>query len=122
MPTNINQWVSTLFIDSSLHRLQSLVLIELKPDILMLIIRKQITLPRLCSLTIKELHDLKDLTAIYRFILALLMLTYCKISTMYSDVSISLPMSTKLSLLEYLIIDDPCTFNDSFLYTTADNF
>jgi hypothetical protein len=112
MPTNINQWVSTLFIDSSLHRLQSLVLIEPKPDILMLIIRKLITLPRLCSLTIKELRDLKDLTAIYRFILALLMLTYCKFSTMYSDVSISLPMSTKSSLLEYLIIDDPCTFNE----------
>jgi hypothetical protein len=114
MSTNINQMASTLFIDSSLHRLQSLVLIEPEPDTLMSILGKLIDLPRLCSLTIKELRHLKDLTDIYRLILALPMLTYYKISTstMYSNVSIPLPMSTKTSPLEYLIINDPCTFNE----------
>ncbi len=113
MSLNINQLVSTLFIDSSCYHLQSLVLIEPEPDTLMLILKKLINLPHLRSLTIEELPKLKDLTAIYRIILALPMLTYYKISTtLFSNVSISLPMSTKPSPLEYLIIDDPCTFNE----------
>jgi hypothetical protein len=112
MSNKINQLASILFIDSSLHRLQSLVLIEPELDTLMTILEKLIYLPRLCSLTIKKLRYFHDLTAIYRLILALPMLTYCKISTLSFNVSISLPMSTQPSPLKYLIINDSCSFKE----------
>jgi hypothetical protein len=114
MSLNLNRLLSTLFIDSSFHRLQSLVLIKPKPDTLMLILEELISLPHLCSLTIEALYRLKDLTDIYHMILALPMLTYYKISTFYSGLCISLPMSTNehSSRLEYLIIDYCCTFNE----------
>jgi hypothetical protein len=54
----------------------------------------------------------KDLTAIYRLILALPMLTYYKISTEYSNQSVSLPISTQSSPLEHLIMNYDCNFND----------
>jgi hypothetical protein len=114
MSLNINRLLSTLFINSLFHRLQSLVLIEPEPDTLMLILEELIFLPRLGSLTIEQLHHLKDLTDIYRIILDLPMLTYYKISTVYSDLCISLPMSTNehSSPPEYLIINHYCTFNE----------
>jgi hypothetical protein len=54
----------------------------------------------------------KDLTAIYRLILTLPMLTYYKISTEYSNQSVSLPISTQSSPLEHLIMNHDCNFND----------
>ena len=112
MSLDVNRLLSTLFIDSSFHHLQSLILIEPKPDTLMLILEKLVSLPRLRSITIEEICYLEDLTNIYRIILALPMLTYCKISARYSDRSVSLPISTKSSPLEYLIMNHSCTFND----------
>ena len=119
MSLNINRLLSTLLIDSSFYRLQSLVLIEPNPNILMLILEELISLPRLCSLTIEHYICLKDLTDIYRIILDLPMLTYYKMSTSYSDLCISLPMSTNehSSRLEYLIIDHCCTFKMFLSYT-----
>jgi hypothetical protein len=80
----------------------------------MLILDELINLPRRCSLTIENLHLVKDLTDIYRIILALPMLTYYKISTINLDVSISLPISIneQSSPLKYLIINHSCTFNE----------
>ncbi len=77
---------------SSIHHLQSIVLIRPVSDTLISILGKLIHLPRLCSLTIEELCSVKDRTTIYRLILALPMLTYYKISTEYSNQSVSLPI------------------------------
>ncbi len=112
MLLDVNRLFSTLFIDSSLHCLQSLVLIEPKQDKLMLILEQLINLPHFCSITIEEIDHLKDLTSIYRIILGLPMLTYCKISIEYSDKSVSLPISTKSSPLEHLIMNHSSTFNE----------
>jgi hypothetical protein len=108
----INQLASLVFINSSLHRLQSLVLIESESNILMAILEELINFPRLYSLTIKELRGLTDLTDVYQLILALPTLTYYKISTMCCNASVSLPISTEPSPLQYLIIYDPCHFNE----------
>jgi hypothetical protein len=78
----------------------------------MLILKKLINLPRFCSLTIDEIHGFEKVTAIYRAILALPMLTYYKLSIDYSKQSISLPISIQPSPLEYLIMNHWCTFND----------
>jgi hypothetical protein len=78
----------------------------------MLILEKLIDLPRLRSLTIEELCSVKDLTDIYRLVLALPMLTYYKISVSYSYESISLPISIQPRPLEYLIMNHDCNFND----------
>jgi hypothetical protein len=104
--------VNRLVSNSSFHRLQSIVLIEPEQNKLMLILEKLIDLPRLRSLTIEELYSVKDLTAIYRLVLALPMLTYYKISISYSYQSISLPISIQPSPLEYLIMNHDCNFND----------
>jgi len=112
MSLKVNRLLAPIFIDSSLHRLQSLVLIEPKAKILMLILEKLVSLPRLRSITIEEIDYLKDPTAMYRIILALPMLTYYKISASDSDWSVSLPISTKSNLLEHLIMNHTCTFNE----------
>ncbi len=112
MSFRVNRLVSMSFIDSSFHRLQSIVLIEPEQNKLMLILEKLIDLPRLRSLTIEELCSVKDLTAIYRLVLALPMLTYYKISGSYSYESISLPISIQPRPLEYLIMNHDCNFND----------
>jgi hypothetical protein len=112
MPLEANLLLTPIYIDSSFHRLQSLVLMETEQKKLMLILEKLINLPRLRSLTIDEIRSFPDLTAIYRIILALPMLTYYKISVEYSEESISLPISIQPSPLEYLIMNHSCTFND----------
>jgi hypothetical protein len=114
MLLNINRLLLPFFIDSSFHRLQSLVLIEPEPNTLILILEELIDLPRFYSLTIEELYYLKDLTEVYRIILALPKLRYCKMSISYSDLCISLPLSAdeQLRPLQYLIIDHYCTFNE----------
>jgi hypothetical protein len=78
----------------------------------MAILEELINFPRLYSLTIKELRSLTDLTDVYQLILALPTLTYYKISTMCCNASVSLPISTEPSPLQYLIIYDPCHFEE----------
>jgi hypothetical protein len=60
--------ISSLNIDSSFNRLESLVFHSIEPDILISLLPKLIPLPRFFSLTINTRNILKDLTGIYRFI------------------------------------------------------
>jgi hypothetical protein len=114
MSLDINCLLLPCFINSSFHRLQSLVLIDPKPNTLMFVLEELINLPRLYSLTIDRLDYFEDLTDIYRIILALPMLTYCKISVTDSDLCSSLAMSTdqRSSPLQYLIMDHDINFNE----------
>lgn len=107
-----NRFLSTLFIDSSFHRLQSLVLIEPEQNKVILILKKLINLPHFRSLTIKHLRYDNDLSALYRIILTLPFLTYYKVSQDYTNQSLTLPMSIRPTLLEHLHIQHSCTFND----------
>ena len=82
---NHNHFFSSFPIDSSLHCLESLTLNYLDPTVLMSVLFKLSCLPHLFSLTIKMFNVLKDLTDIYRIILALPKLKYYKFSTGDSD-------------------------------------
>jgi hypothetical protein len=114
MSLNCNNFFSLLYINSSLQRLESIVLFSPQPNTLMLILDELISLPRLFSLTIKPYHFSRDLTDIYRIVLALPVLKYYSITLLTSQLSISLPISTNQqpSTIEYLIIDHVCSFND----------
>ncbi|CAF2877180.1 unnamed protein product [Rotaria sp. Silwood2] len=115
MSSHINEFFSSLFIiNSSFNHLESLVLWEVKPVILMSIFVKLTSLPRLVSLTIDMFNILIDLTDTYRLIFALPMLKYYKFSISDTDLSVSLPIAIneQQSSIEYLVIDHCCTFNE----------
>ncbi len=76
IPLKNNHFYSSFSIDSSLYRLESLGLKQLDPDLLMSILFKLPSLPRLSSLFISMLTVLNDLTDIYRIVLTLPMLKY----------------------------------------------
>jgi hypothetical protein len=113
MPLHINEFFSSFTFDSSFSVLEFIVLNQLEPDILISVLSKLSCLPRLFSLTIKMIDDLKELNDIYQIILTLPMLKYYKFQTRSIDESISLPIAgtnQQLSTIEYLIINHCYTF------------
>ncbi|CAF4760292.1 unnamed protein product [Rotaria sp. Silwood2] len=81
-------------IDSSFNHLESLVLWDVKSDILMLILIKLLSLSRLQSLTIDMFDASINLTAIYQLVFNLSMLKYYRFSIINTDLSVSLPTAT----------------------------
>jgi len=119
MSEHNSQIISTFPIDSSFNRLESLVLDNIEPDILILLLPKLICLPRLFSLTIDTWYALKELNVIYQLVFALPKLRYTKCSASESeqfDITVSLPIVTnkQFSTIEYLVIDHGCTFKELF--------
>ncbi|CAF5059390.1 unnamed protein product [Rotaria sp. Silwood1] len=119
LSTHINQIISSLNIDSSFNRLESLVFSSIEPNILTLLFPKLIRLPCLFSLTIDTRQTLKDLSNIYEFIFDLPKLKYVKFSAGVPEdinVTVSLPIATnkQVNAIKYLFIDHPCAFNELF--------
>jgi hypothetical protein len=116
LPLKTNHFFSSFFVDSSFYRLESLLLNRLDPDLLMSVLLKLPSLPRLFSLTIDMLNVLNDLADIYQIFFTLPILKYYKFSIGNIDLSISLPISTnkQYSTIEHLVIDHSCTFSQLF--------
>ncbi|CAF3028812.1 unnamed protein product [Rotaria sp. Silwood2] len=90
-----NEFLSLSFmIDSSFNHLESLVLWDVKSDIIMLILIKLLSLSRLQSLTIDMFDASINLTAIYQLVFNLSMLKYYRFSIINTDLSVSLPTAT----------------------------
>ncbi|CAF2812669.1 unnamed protein product [Rotaria sp. Silwood2] len=90
-----NEFLSLSFmIDSSFNHLESLVLWDVKSDILMSILIKLLSLSRLQSLTIDMFDASINLTAIYQLVFNLSMLKYYRFSIINTDLSVSLPTAT----------------------------
>jgi hypothetical protein len=101
-------------IDSSLNRLESLVIHRIEPAKLISFLIDLACLPRLFSLSIDTWNDFENLNDVYRLILALPILKYNKFLLCGDDSSITLPMANnkQLSTIKYLVIDHSCTFNE----------
>jgi hypothetical protein len=119
-PSKDHYLYSTFISDLSLNRLESIVFEIADPDVLMSILCKLKSFPRLFSLTITHPNDLIDLTDIYRIILSLSVLKYYKFVTNKPYLSILLPMATnkQLNAIEHLIIDHHCTFDEISMITS----
>jgi hypothetical protein len=113
LPLQKNEFFSSFSIDSSFNRLQSLVIIEIPPTLLMQILTNLSSLPHFSSLTVDMRWTLSDLTEIYRLIFALPKLKYIKFSAEGSFASVSLPMATneQFNTIEYFVINHDCNFN-----------
>jgi hypothetical protein len=100
-------------IDSSFHRLESLILHGIKSSELKSILPNLTTLPRLASLTISFLDIVIDYGDIYRSIFRLPSLKYNKFTSnsIVRFDSISLPTDHQFSSLEQLVIDYPCALD-----------
>jgi hypothetical protein len=102
-----------LTFDSSLDRLESIIVYHIESETFISFLTNLACLPRLFSLSIHRENDFKELNDIYQLIFALPMLKYNKLSLYGTDDSISLPMITnkQVSPIEHLIIDHSCTLN-----------
>jgi hypothetical protein len=101
-------------LDSSLDRLESLVLHEAELPILFSLLSKLISLPRLFSLTIDMWNSCGRLSDIYKLIFLLPKLKYFKCWAEVWNLNISIPFALKneFSPIEYLNIHHFCTFNE----------
>ncbi|CAF3584337.1 unnamed protein product [Rotaria sp. Silwood1] len=82
---NTNQIISSLNIDSSFIRLESLIFNSIEPDLLNTLLPKLIYLPRLFSLIIDTWSAQKELGDTYRLIFNLPKLKYIKYTAMESN-------------------------------------
>ncbi|CAF3732809.1 unnamed protein product [Rotaria sp. Silwood1] len=120
---NTNQITSSLNIDSSFIRLESLIFNAIEADLLTTLLPKLICLLRLFSLIINTWSTQKELGDTYRLIFNLPKLKYIKYTAMESndiDITISLPIATneQLTSIEHLIIDHPCAIDELFAITS----
>jgi hypothetical protein len=101
-------------LNSSLDRLESLVLSKAEPKILFSLLSNLISLPRLFSLTINMWDRCDELDDIYKLIFVLPKLKYFKCLAEDSDLSISIPFALKneFSRIEYLNIHHSFTLNE----------
>ncbi|CAF3666280.1 unnamed protein product [Rotaria sp. Silwood1] len=109
--------ISSYLIDSSLDRLESLVLIGFETTKLLSLLLKLTCLPRLFSLTIYIFDTLEEFSEIYRLIFVLPKLKYIKCSSSEFRVSVSLPIATnqEFSTIEHIVIDHSCTLNEFYI-------
>ncbi|CAF3883786.1 unnamed protein product [Rotaria sp. Silwood1] len=115
IPYQAEHFFSSYSIDSSFDHLESFVLDQIEPTILIQLLSKLTCLPRLFSLTIDMLDHLSKLTDIYQLIFALSKLKYLKFTvydTDFVNTSLSFFRNSQVSSIEYLIIEHRCDFND----------
>jgi len=98
----------------SFNHLQSLTLRYLEFNVCMSVLLKLRSLPCLVSLSISMISNSEYLHEIYRIILALPMLKYCKFSADASYINPPLSMATReeYNSIEYLVIDHSCSFDE----------
>ncbi|CAF4161425.1 unnamed protein product, partial [Adineta steineri] len=111
----IDKFLSSFNIDSSLDHLQSIYLLNIQPNTLLILLKNCIHLPRLISLNIMSVHQLIDLCQIYLVIFTLPKLKYLKIISHQFKDPVVLPFATdnqQLSMIEHLIIDYSITFSE----------
>ncbi len=112
----MDKFFSSFIIDSSFNCLESIFLTRLNFDVLMSVLINLPSLPRLLCLNIEIFTDLNHLniTDIYRIIFTLPMLKYYEIFVNYTETSVSLPIATnkQFSPIEYLVLDQYCTFEE----------
>ncbi|CAF3491262.1 unnamed protein product [Rotaria socialis] len=104
IPAHIDQLLTSFIIDSSLNRLQSLVIEDIQSDTILSFLIALKCLPRLFSLDIRTMHIMGNLNDIYRSIFALPTLKYNKLHLYGNECSISIPLATgkQFSTIEYL--------------------
>ncbi|CAF1449856.1 unnamed protein product [Adineta steineri] len=105
---------SYLPIHSQFNRLESLVLNELEPIILISLLPKLTCLSRLYSLTVDIWNSSDKLGHVYQLVLTLPKLKYFKCSAEDSDINVPIPfaMKNQYSTIEHLVINHSCTFNE----------
>lgn len=107
-------------IDSSFHRLETIVVNDIFPSRLMALLFYLRSLPRLFSLSIEiDDEDDCDFGSIYRMIFSLPTLKYNRLSfgdNSDQDLAIDVPLATneRFSSIEHLIIDHNCTLQELF--------
>ncbi|CAF2975458.1 unnamed protein product [Rotaria sp. Silwood2] len=111
---DIDIFYSLFPIDSSLTHLGSLVFERINTNVLISILAKLNSLPRLFSIKIGTCWTLKELSIVYQLILALSMLKYYKLSSYNIDLTNSLPMiaNKQFSPIKYLLMDHCSTFKE----------
>ncbi len=123
LPDQMDKFFSSFTIDSSFSHLESITLTRLHLRVLMSVLIKLPSLPRLFCLNIEIfMGNVKhlNLTDIYRIIFTLPMLKCCELYVNYVETSFSLPIATnkQLSSIEYLVLDHYCTFEELYTITS----
>ncbi|CAF1074655.1 unnamed protein product [Adineta steineri] len=119
----IDKFFNHCIIDSSFHRLESILLNDIKKEKLLTTLFYLNALPRLFSLTIYiNDDDYYDLGNIYSLIFSLPTLKYNQLATHAREIQITIPhaINKKSSTIEHLVVHHPCTFNqlNSLLHYT----
>ncbi|CAF1322817.1 unnamed protein product [Adineta steineri] len=112
-PSRTDQLCAEFTINSTFSRLESLVLGGMPSDQIISLLIELPCLPRLFSLTIRDIKDrLKDLTNIYQMVFTLPLLKYFKYTTNDVDTSTSLSPAThkQFSTIEHMVMSHCCTF------------
>ncbi|UJR14501.1 hypothetical protein I4U23_001497 [Adineta vaga] len=109
----IDEFFKRISFNSTFIRFETLILYNVKSDNLVDILTNLISLPRLSSLTITTIDEIRSRDFIYFLIIPLSSLKYCKLSieTWNQDYIISLT-NIQYSSLEYLIIESTCNLNE----------
>lgn len=100
----------TFPIDSSLQRLESLVLTHKEFNTFRPILHEFVCLPRLFSLTIRMSHNIPDVSKIYQIVFTFPVLKYYKCQITDFNGSVLLPFATEkqFSSIEHLVIVHDC--------------
>jgi len=121
MSSYIKKFFSSSFlIDSSLNHLESIVFGELNSEILVSVLIKLTSLPRLFSLTMHMPDGLENPNEIYRLLFNLPMLKYYKFTRGDPYLSVSLPLATneQISSIEHLDIEHYFNLNELSIITS----
>ncbi|CAF1175372.1 unnamed protein product [Adineta steineri] len=122
-PSLVDTFFNHCIINSTFHRLESIILNGIKTEKLFATLFYLNTLPRLFSLTVSiKVDDYYDFGNIYSLIFSLPTLKYNQLSTCTDDLQINIPdvINKKFSTIEYLGVNYFCTLNqlNSLLHYT----
>ncbi|CAF3254185.1 unnamed protein product, partial [Rotaria sp. Silwood2] len=112
---HVDSFFSSIIIDSSFDRLESIILQGIKRDTLAVFLKQLICLPRLFTLNIKSSDTSKDLCDVYQSIFVLPVLKYLQLDSYewYSLVSLPIAINNQqLSKIKRFIIEHSTTFNE----------
>ena len=109
----INHFFSSFVFDASFVQLESLVLNQIKSDHLVSVLNSCLSLPRLSSLVVHGVEQIRSPNDIFSAILRLPALTFCKISLDVRERYVDEPVIVEqCSPLEHLIIDAHYNLDD----------
>ena len=110
----LNDFEFTFPVDSSLQRLESIVLGDKEFNTFRPILHHFISLPRLFSLTIRIGHNVSDVSKIYQIVFTFPVLKYYKCQITNFNASVLLPFATEkqFSSIEHLVIVHDCQLED----------